>query len=78
MAGSIRKLMNTLRDRQWLMVAAFLAFASAAFVGNLTVDSGTSTPVIWLLSMWAMLAVGAVVIIGVVVEAVMVVFGMLD
>jgi hypothetical protein len=70
--------MNTLRDRQWLMVAAFLAFASAAFVGNLTVDSGTSTPIIWLLSMWAMLLLGAVTVVGVIIEGVMVFLGMLD
>jgi hypothetical protein len=70
--------MNTLRDRQWLMVAAFLAFASAAFVGNLTVDSGTATPIIWLLSMWAMLLLGAVTVVGVIIEGVMVFLGMLD
>ena len=74
--ANFRKFMNTLRDRQWLMMAAFLAFASAAFVGSLTVDSGTETPIIWLLAMWAMLAMGAVIVIGVVVEAVAAFLGM--
>jgi len=76
--ANISKLMNKLQSRQWLMVAAFLAFASAAFVGSLTVDSGTSTPIIWLLTMWAMLLVGAVTLIGVMVEAVMAFFGVAE
>jgi hypothetical protein len=78
MAGNIRKVMNTLRDRQWLMVAAFLAFSSAAFVGWATTDAGTDTPRVWLVTMLAMGLVGAVTLIGIVVEAAMVFFGMLE
>lgn len=69
------KLMNCLRKNTWLLVAAFLAFAASAFVGSLTVDSGTTTPVVWLAAMWAMLAVGAVVIVGVVVECALALVG---
>lgn len=69
------KLMRTLREDVYLIIAAFWSFAGSAWIGSLTVDAESTTPGIWLACMWVMLAVGAVIIIGVIVECVLAVLG---
>lgn len=67
----VSQLTDCLRRNTWLLFVGFIAFTAASIVGALTVDSGSSTPAIWLLTMWAMLAFGTVIMISVAVECVM-------
>jgi hypothetical protein len=64
------KFNNRLRENAWLLLTAFAAFAAAAYVGSVTVDAGSTTPVIWLATMWAMLAVGALIVVLVILECI--------
>lgn len=64
-------LTECLRKNTWLLFVAFVAYTASSIVGSLTVDADSSTPAIWLLTMWAMLALGTVIIVAVVVECVM-------
>lgn len=66
----LQKLTQSLRQNTWLLMAAFVGFTAAAVVGSLTVDSNTSTPEVWLAVMWAMLAVGVVIVVAVAIEAI--------
>ncbi|MCI0713498.1 MAG: hypothetical protein L0154_25300 [Chloroflexi bacterium] len=66
----VSKLNNSLRQNAWLLLTAFAAFAGSSYIGSVTVDAGSTTPAIWLAAMWSMLAVGAVIIVLVVIEAV--------
>lgn len=65
----LKKLTGSLRQNTWLLFTAFGAFVAASVVGHFTVDSGTSTPEIWLVTMWVMLATGALIWVAVMVEA---------
>jgi hypothetical protein len=64
-------LTDCLRKNTWLLFVSFIAYTAASIVGSLTVDAESTTPIIWLLTMWAMLALGTVIIIAVAVECVM-------
>lgn len=64
----VHKLTTCLRENTWLLMAAFAAFVASSVVGALTVDAESSTPVIWLATMWSMLLVGAIIIIAVAIE----------
>lgn len=66
----LQKLTQALRLNTWLLMAAFAAFTASALVGHLTVDAESSTPAVWLATMWVMLAAGAVIIIAVVIECI--------
>ena len=66
----IAKLTEALRRNTWLIVAGCLAFVASAYVGALTVDAGSSTPAVWLGAMWMMLAMGALIMVVVIVDAV--------
>lgn len=62
------KFNNALRQSSWLLLTAFAAFAGSAYIGSVTVDAGSTTPAIWLAAMWAMLAIGALIVVLVVIE----------
>lgn len=64
----LSKLNNCLRQNSWLLLTAFAGFTASAYIGSVTVDAGSATPAIWLAAMWAMLAVGALIIVLVVIE----------
>lgn len=64
----MRNLTECLRRNTWLLMTAFLAFVSSAVVGYLTVDAESTTPAIWLATMWAMLGFGALIILLVLIE----------
>ena len=66
----VHQLTRCLRENTWLLMAAFAAFLASAVVGALTVDAESSTPAIWLATMWSMLLIGAIVIIAVAIECV--------
>jgi hypothetical protein len=64
----VHKLTACLRENTWLLMAAFAAFVASSVVGALTVDAESTTPAIWLATMWVMLLIGAIIIIAVVIE----------
>jgi hypothetical protein len=66
----IRSSLERLREMQRLLMVGFAGAVVPAYVGSWTVDSGTKTPEIWLATMWASLAVSAVILVGVVLYAV--------
>jgi hypothetical protein len=68
MVGSLT---DCLRRNTWLLFVSFIAYTAASIVGSLTVDAESTTPAIWLLTMWAMLAFGTVIMIAVAVECAM-------
>jgi len=51
-------------------MTAFAAFLGSSVIGALTVDAESSTPEIWLATMWSMLIIGAVIIVAVAIECV--------
>lgn len=67
----LSKLTMALRQNTWLLMTAFAAFTAAAVVGALTVDADSTTPAIWLATMWVMLAAGTIIIIAVALECLM-------
>ena len=73
----IGKLMQALRKNTWLLLVGFAAFLAASGVGWLAdgVESDLAA-LVWALSVWAMIAIGAVILIGVVLESLMDMFGM--
>lgn len=72
----ISKLTACLRLNTWLLLASFAAFVSASVVGTLTVDADSSTPAVWLATMWVMLAFGVLIVVLIVAECVQAVLGM--
>lgn len=64
------KLSACLRQNAWLLLTGFLAFTASSYVGSLTVDANSTTPVVWLLTMWAMLAYGALIMVVVAIDCV--------
>ena len=63
--------LDCLRKNVWLILVGCIAFAGSAFIGSVTVDANSSTPAIWLATMWIMLAVGFEVFVLVTIECVM-------
>jgi hypothetical protein len=64
------KLNEVLRKNAWLLLTGFLAFVGSAYIGSLTVDAGSTTPVIWLGTMWSMLAYGVIIMVSVLIECI--------
>lgn len=63
--------LDCLRKNGWLMMVGCIAFAGSAFIGSVTVDAESSTPEIWLATMWIMLAVGFEIFILVTIDCLM-------
>lgn len=63
--------LDCLRKNVWLMLVGALAFAGSAFIGSVTVDADSSTPGIWLATMWILLAVGFEIFILVTIDCLM-------
>jgi hypothetical protein len=59
----IDKLIQNMERYAWLLLAGFVAFAGAAYVGSIINQANSDIEFIWLLTMWAMLAMGAVVVV---------------
>lgn len=63
--------LDCLRKNVWLMLVGALAFTGSAFIGSVTVDANSSTPEIWLATMWILLAVGFEIFVLVTIECIM-------
>ncbi|HLA42642.1 MAG TPA: hypothetical protein VJZ27_04360 [Aggregatilineales bacterium] len=73
----IGKLMQSLRKNTWLLLVGFAAFMAASGVGFLADDVQNDTAgLIWALAVWVMIAIGAVILVGVVIESAMAMLGM--
>lgn len=67
----LNKFLDCLRKNVWLLLVGCIAFAGSAFIGSVTVDADSSTPGIWLATMWIMLAVGLEIFVLVTIDCLM-------
>ena len=72
------KYLDCFRKNVWLLLVGCLAFAGSAFIGSVTVDAESSTPGIWLATMWILLAVGFEIFVLVTVDCLMAVMNKAD
>ncbi len=63
--------LDCLRKNVWLMLVGSIAFAGSAFIGSVTVDAESTTPGIWLATMWILLAVGFEIFVLVTIDCLM-------